>query len=237
MITLAIQFILAHLLGDFMFQPDSWVKNKKDKKAASPYLYLHVSIHFMLLLAVTRFEMAYLGGIIVIAILHYITDLGKLYMENAINGKFLFYADQLLHIFVLIACVYYYKPFTVDLDVLYDPKTLALLACLAFTTYTVSILLKVMLERFNPDRDGSTVTNNAGKYIGILERLFIFFFVVINFWEGVGFLLAAKSIFRFGDLKDNKDVRLTEYILIGTLLSFAFGISSSLLYKYLLQIL
>jgi hypothetical protein len=75
-------------------------------------------------------------------------------------------------------------------------------------------------------------SNNAGKYIGILERLFVFFFVVINFWEGIGFLLAAKSIFRFGDLKESKDVRLTEYILIGTLMSFGLGILCAMLYKY-----
>lgn len=84
---------------------------------------------------------------------------------------------------------------------------------------------------FSNYKKGSEDTNNAGKYIGILERLFIFFFVVIDFWEGIGFLLAAKSIFRFGDLKESKDVRLTEYILIGTLLSFGLGILCAMLYK------
>jgi hypothetical protein len=38
------------------------------------------------------------------------------------------------------------------------------------------------------------------------------------------FLLAAKSIFRFGDLKKVKDRKLTEYVLIGTLLSFGIAI-------------
>lgn len=33
-------------------------------------------------------------------------------------------------------------------------------------------------------------------------------------------MLAAKSILRFDDLKESKDRKLTEYILIGTLLSF-----------------
>jgi hypothetical protein len=48
--------------------------------------------------------------------------------------------------------------------------------------------------------------------------------VIIGKWEGIGFLLAAKSIFRFGDLKEAKDRKLTEYILIGTLLSFGVAI-------------
>jgi hypothetical protein len=67
--------------------------------------------------------------------------------------------------------------------------------------------------------------NNAGKYIGMLERLFVFVFIITGNWEGIGFLLAAKSVFRFGDLKESKDRKLTEYILIGTLLSFGIAIA------------
>ena len=67
--------------------------------------------------------------------------------------------------------------------------------------------------------------DNAGKYIGILERLFVFFFVIIGNWGSIGFILAAKSIFRFGDLKESKDRKLTEYVLIGTLLSFGIAIA------------
>ena len=37
--------------------------------------------------------------------------------------------------------------------------------------------------------------------------------------SGVGFLLAAKSVFRFGDLKEKNDHKMTEYVMIGTLLS------------------
>ena len=50
-------------------------------------------------------------------------------------------------------------------------------------------------------------------------------------------MLAAKSIFRFGDLKENKDIRLTEYILIGTLLSFGIGILTGMAYLELSEII
>jgi hypothetical protein len=40
---------------------------------------------------------------------------------------------------------------------------------------------------------------------GYLERLFVFVFILTDHWEGVGFLIAAKSVFRFGDLKESKD--------------------------------
>jgi len=54
-------------------------------------------------------------------------------------------------------------------------------------------------------------------------------FVITGNWEGIGFLLAAKSVFRFGDLKESKDRKLTEYILIGTLLSFGIAIATGML--------
>lgn len=235
MIELGIKFLLAHLLGDFVLQPSSWVENKKRKKIGSKYLYYHIGVHVLLLLAVTGFDLAYLQGIIIVAITHFLIDCSKLYLETSRNGKILFFADQLLHIVVLMASVCYYVPYTIDFSILYSSKIVLLATALVFTSYTVSVLLKILLERFTPETSPQKATNNAGKYIGILERLFIFFFVVINFWEGVGFLLAAKSIFRFGDLKESKDVKLTEYILIGTLLSFAFGILTALIYQSLLE--
>jgi hypothetical protein len=77
--------------------------------------------------------------------------------------------------------------------------------------------------------------NQAGKYIGILERIFVFIFVITGKWEGIGFLLAAKSVFRFGDLKESKDRKLTEYILKGTLLSFGIAIATGMLVVKLVE--
>lgn len=59
---------------------------------------------------------------------------------------------------------------------------------------------------------------------GILERMFVFGFVISGYQEGIGFLLATKSVFRFGDLNEAKDRNLTEYVLIGTLISFSLAI-------------
>jgi hypothetical protein len=54
--------------------------------------------------------------------------------------------------------------------------------------------------------------------------------VVSNHWEAIGFLMAAKSVFRFGDLKESTDRKLTEYILIGTFVSFGLAILTGILY-------
>ena len=73
---------------------------------------------------------------------------------------------------------------------------------------------------------------DAGKYIGILERVLVFVFVILNHWEAVGFLITAKSVFRFGDLRESKERKLTEYILIGTLISFGIAILVGLIFQY-----
>lgn len=66
---------------------------------------------------------------------------------------------------------------------------------------------------------------NAGKLIGILERILVLTFVIIGKLEIVGFLIAAKSILRY---KDTNTIK-TEYVLIGTMLSFGIAIMIGLL--------
>ena len=49
--------------------------------------------------------------------------------------------------------------------------------------------------------------------------------------EGVGFLLAAKSVFRFGDLNKAIDIKTTQYVVLGTMTSFKIAIIIGLLVK------
>ncbi len=52
--------------------------------------------------------------------------------------------------------------------------------------------------------------------------------------EAVGFLLAAKSIFRFGELNKAKEIKVTEYVLIGTFASFTIAVVIGIiLHKFL----
>jgi hypothetical protein len=64
--------------------------------------------------------------------------------------------------------------------------------------------------------------------IGQWERALIFIFVFIGQPGAVGFLVAAKSIFRFGELSDRRNRMEAEYITIGTLMSFGMAIAFSL---------
>ncbi len=73
--------------------------------------------------------------------------------------------------------------------------------------------------------DDSRGLPQAGRIIGQMERLLIFMMVFSGEPGGIGFLVAAKSIFRFGELRDPSNRMEAEYILIGTLMSFVYGIA------------
>jgi hypothetical protein len=69
--------------------------------------------------------------------------------------------------------------------------------------------------------------SNGGRVIGQWERALIFLFVAVNQPGAIGFLIAAKSIFRFGELKDRENRMEAEYITIGTLMSFGWATATA----------
>ncbi|MDE7458507.1 MAG: DUF3307 domain-containing protein, partial [Muribaculaceae bacterium] len=91
---------------------------------------------------------------------------------------------------------------------------------------TASILIKSFIEyeKWMPADSVAQGLPNAGKWIGYLERILILTFIFTDNVEGIGFLLAAKSVFRFGDLNNDKDIKITEYVLIGIFSSFTIAI-------------
>ena len=66
---------------------------------------------------------------------------------------------------------------------------------------------------------------NGGRAIGHLERGLIFLLILSDLAAGIGFLIAAKSVLRFGSVGDDR--ALSEYVIIGTLASFGWAIVTS----------
>ncbi|APY09373.1 hypothetical protein BWZ20_14135 [Winogradskyella sp. J14-2] len=226
-----LKLILAHILGDFFLQPQKWVKDKEKKKLKSKWLYIHIAIHIALMfLLVWDFSHWFL--ILLIGASHLIIDALKLLLQKKKTKKFYFFVDQVLHmvaIFVL-TIVMHHKDITLSLYI--DTSALFLLICIVFLTQPTSIIMKTIFTKWDISKytEDNESLKDAGKYIGVLERLLVFIFIIVGHWEAVGFLITAKSVFRFGDLTSTKERKLTEYILIGTLLSFGIAIIVSLLF-------
>ncbi|MEP4092393.1 DUF3307 domain-containing protein [Reichenbachiella sp.] len=232
---LTLQLLLAHIIGDFLIQPGSWVKDKEDKKHKSVYLLWHIVIHAFALAFLLQFDLVYWKGFLTLIISHYVIDVIKLNLQTHKTKRFLFFVDQFAHLLVIALVVQWYTSYTFNLSAALSDQSLLLIISLLTTTVVSSIFMKVIITKWELEEDPNSASlEEAGKYIGILERLFVFGFIIMNQWQAIGFLLAAKSVFRFGDLSKAKDRKLTEYILIGTLLSFGFAILTGLAYNYFL---
>lgn len=227
---LFIKLVLAHLIGDFILQPTKWVLHKQAHKIASKYLYAHVLIHF-LLYQLLLWDLSLWNIALVITVGHFGIDLLKLYTDRFFKNKSIpFLIDQGLHLMLIYCCVFYANLYEHTLS-LFQNVDWYLITAIVFVTYPAAIIMSKIMERMSDqiETDHKSLPN-AGKYIGIIERLFVLIFIIIGRWEVIGLLIAAKSVFRFNDLKERNNRKLTEYILIGTLVSFGLAILTGLLY-------
>ncbi len=229
---LFIKLLLAHLIGDFFLQPQKWVIHKEANKAASKYLYLHILIHLALYFLIL-WDLKYWKIVLLLALSHFIIDLGKLYSERFFSSKSTpFFLDQFLHL-VAIYCCSFYAELPEHFISLIQNIDLVLVLAIVFVTFPSAIIMGKLLERMSDqiETDHKSLPN-AGKYIGIMERLFVLAFILLGRWEAIGLLITAKSVFRFNDLKESNSRKLTEYILIGTLVSFGLAILTGILYTH-----
>lgn len=124
-------------------------------------------------------------------------------------------------------------------------KALILAAGVLLLTLLGGFLIELFLKPFQKQLNKKFRPNSlrpveglkdGGKYIGYLERLLIFILILTGQFAGVGFLITAKSILRFGELKDSENRKQAEYIIIGTFASFLYAIVISLFIRWLLNI-
>lgn len=230
-------FLLVHVLFDFYFQPSKWVESKTTEGFKSKYLYWHCFI-YALAVSGTVFILTSVCWLTIVAfvavgISHVITDGLKKKYKDAIAY---FFIDQFLHLFVLGIIV---RIVCTKQIIEFDKKWVI------FLIYVLGYLIalkpfgltaKNIMDTFdfNPEEKG---LKDGGLWIGYIERFLILTFVLMSYYEGIGFLLAAKSIFRFGELKNDNEIKRTEYILIGTLLSFGLAVCIGMLMKMTLNYL
>lgn len=223
-----LKLLIAHLLADFIFQTNKIVKEKK-KGLSSRLFYLHIFL-VGLLTYVLYAQWTNWWAPLLIMVMHAAIDLLKIKI-NLKNSRG-FITDQLLHIISILILWILVTSNTVlgvwGSLIIIELSNNALIIILAYLIISIpaSVLIGQMTRKWQKEvskEDDESLTD-AGKWIGIIERSLILTFIIIGQWAPIGFLLAGKSIFRFGDLNRSGERKKTEYILIGTLLSFTFSI-------------
>lgn len=235
--SLPARLLLAHILGDFLLQPDSWVAHRRAHNFRSSRLYLHVLIQFILATAMAFQPKAWLIGII-IATGHLLFDGLKAMLKQ--DGIVAFLIDQFLHLLVIAICC---GIVAADGDtsfslaaIMHKPRLWWLASGYALNCLLFPTLISLATAKWRLDiPENRELLYKAGRWIGIIERVLCFSFVLIGQWAAIGFLIAAKSVFRFGDLREGRDKGQTEYMLIGTLLSFGLAIMTGLSVQLVLK--
>ncbi len=222
-----IKLLLAHFFTDFIVQPKKWVDDKRIKRHKSVYLYWHCLIaglsSYLILMDWSNWCLP-----LIIMVTHYGIDLWKLRRQNTM---LYFIIDQALHILVILT-VWFGSISNWDnlqywLAVgLNNYKLWLVLLGVVFVVYPTQYIIYYATKKWSDSLivlEGDTL-KDAGKWIGIFERLLILFFVFNNRYEAIGFLIAAKSFIRFSGT-EARTRSLTEYILIGTFISFTIAIA------------
>lgn len=215
--------LIAHLCLDYFFQSDAAAADKNEKGFRSRYLYRHFLWAFVLSWVFSlqwNFGLWALG----IAVTHFLIDGFKKYLNSHKKlGKYAFYTDQLLHILILAAAVYGFgqktgiqTSFPVAINFNFILVITGYLICLK----PANIFVKEVFKSTDIQVFSDNEMPNAGKVIGVLERILTLTFILANQYAAVGFLIAAKSILRYRSDETLK----SEYVLIGTMLSFGIAV-------------
>ncbi len=232
---------LGHLVADFLLQSNSLIA-RKIKGHASGYLY-HGLLHYLAIVVVMAvvapsnlLRPRFHAILFSLTAVHLLIDWCKLRLTKSgqiPDGIVPFLADQALHVITIVIAVMIYAR-TPAQEVLiamrslqpYYTKGLAVLvvyvAAVFSGGYVVRYLMKPLIRDLPRVADETSEhLQNAGMYIGWLERTLILTAVIMRSPATIGLVLTAKSIVRYQEMKSG---RFAEYFLIGTLLSIVLAI-------------
>ena len=222
-----VKLVAAHLICDFVLQTDAFCerKNKLNGKGIAFQL-IHALLHAIVTYVfVAQWSLWWIA--VVVFCSHFVIDILKSVLKRP-DSLPLFFIDQLLHISILAALSYY---------IVLAGQTVN---CEGFSVWAIAsgglLLLKptsIIISQFFNNKRWNLATDDmslpmAGRWIGYFERILVMTFILLGSYEAIGFLMAAKSIFRFGELKEKSEIKRTEYVLLGTLMSFTIAVIVSL---------
>ena len=231
MCKLLILQLLAHLVSDFYLQTEKSCKSKADNAFKSRHLYIHALITFGCAWLFSL-SVGFWWAALLIAVLHLVIDGLKSVCKNL---KGAFFIDQLLHLAVIVAVVALFNKGVISLPIwLPETKVLLWIVAFAFCLRPANFIIQNIFKEAKisiPDSGKEQSLPNAGRVIGNVERMLTLVFVMLGQYEAIGFLLAAKSLLRFRET----DTVKSEYVLVGTLLSFGIAILMGVAVKLLIE--
>lgn len=246
---------VTHLLTDFVLQSKKAVDGKRAEGVKSIYFWTHIllsaTLPYLLLREWSLWEVP-----LIIFVTHGAIDYWKIVQEGKVKRyneslelnqtkktiTKLFFIDQALHGLVLIILfIYITQPNILELQsrisCTNSLQALILATSVFFLISPSGISIGAFTEQFRNEFDGDDSLKKAGMYIGWFERILVFLFVLLGQFGGIGFLFASKSVLRIASDSGGDGRKKTEYVLIGTLISFTTAIIIGLITQGLFTLL
>ena len=237
---LFVVLLAGHLVGDFVFQSDAMAREKCRGRGIVWHAVV-VTLVSWALLGLWPFQASWIFIrfnavllVLVIFVSHLVIDAVKSFLGS--EGVKTFIADQAAHLVAiwLIAALFgqlnfeslwrgffrsgMYLPLLIFLS--------GLILSVKFGSILIEKAMKPVVDQL-PDRREIGL-QNGGKWIGMLERALTYLLMLSGQQAAIGFLFAAKSILRFGEIKEPGQRKEAEYIIIGTFMSFGWALAVSL---------
>jgi len=246
--SLLIVLTFGHILGDFLFQTTKDVQNKH----RFGVLLKHAATVGFLSYVTTGLPQCW-PIMIAVAVAHFFIDLGKVFAKKSWQDHelSLFFIDQAAHLLSILLiswallsyfpCICSGGWWSEKTGLLYL-KLMIIIGGFILSVRAGAMVMEMAVRPFLSqlkidDLNLRKGLENGGRFIGQLERALIYLFVLAGQPNAIGFLIAAKSILRFGEIKDGTNRMEAEYIIIGTLMSFFLGLVVAFGAQRLLELL
>lgn len=236
-----VALVAAHLAGDFLLQPDGWARHKARFWVLVAHAALHAALSYVLLGAWGEWRIP-----VAIFVAHGLIDFIK--VKGGRHGIATFLLDQGAHVvsIVVIATLVPVHRMELSWQQAWGTTYLqvlvigaGLIAAVHFSGVVVAKVVQPFLKQLDSERGDASAASrgfeSGGRTIGYLERALIFVLIIVGEPAAIGFLFAAKSILRFGEIKEREHRMEAEYIIIGTMLSFLLGIVAGLVCRHVLR--
>lgn len=236
------RLLAAHLLADFFLQSEHWIDQRHRHGTRAPQLYYHIGIVGGLTYLFLG-DWQHLGLPLFIMITHFIIDWWKSAQQESTTA---FLVDQTAHLLIILLGWSIYANIETAVTeyvvhIFSQPSTWIIILSYFISVWPFGHFIAQITSRWQQDLTAGDAAQlsglkKAGMWIGCIERVIILTFILLNQYSAIGFLIAAKSIFRFkSNIDSNQERKETEYILIGTLLSFALTIALGIGANFLLH--
>lgn len=234
-INLFVRLLIAHLAGDFIFQKKSWIIHRSANNWRSGFLYANAGIVAILSWFLSGYYSLWLIPLLIFVV-HAGIDMIKSYFPDK---PLVFSIDQSLHIAATVVATIFYLDYPDSpccfMWLFYDLPFWTYIAAYLIVMWPMGIIIAMLTRKWQTESDNGAGLPDAGRYIGMLERLLIITFIFMGQFSAIGFLVAAKSVLRFGDIRESGNRKGAEYILIGTMISFAAAIFTGLLAQWIIS--